>query len=229
MKTLTSFKFTIVILSTFASVLLSGCLKDDDSQSQPTTSALTVINLAPDAGRLDFFLDNQRADTPLVYTSFFRYFEIFSGNRVVELAKSGSNTFLANNVAPLQPGRYYSLFVTGKADSVAFKLFEDNLNNPATGKAKIRFGHFAPDAPRVDVLLNTTATFNNQEYAKVSDFKEVDPAETYRLQVRPTGTTTTVIDTNIKIEANKIYSIFARGIVSGTGGKKLSAQIYTNK
>ncbi len=229
MKSLQTFKTSVILILIAFTLTLGSCLKDNDNASTPNTSALTVIHLAPNTGNLDFFLDNQRADTPLVYTSFFRYFEIFSGNRVVELSRSGTNSFVAQNVAPLQPGKYYSLFIGEKSDSVKFNLFEDNLTAPATGKAKIRIGHFSPGAPNVDVALNNTVVFTNQAYAKVSDFSQVDASDSYRLQIRPTGTTTAVIDTTIKIEANKIYSILARGIVTGTGGKKLSAQVYVNK
>ncbi len=86
-------------------------------------------------------------------------------------------------------------------------------------KAKVRFIHFSPNAPAVDITLpNGTVLFKNVPYKGVTDYIEIAPG-TYTLQVRPTGTERVVLTIpNFVIRPNEEKSIYAIGLVNGTPG-----------
>src|SRR5690606_25594351 len=101
-----------------------------------------------------------------------------------------------------------------------------NLTTPAAGKAHVRFLHLSPGAPAVTigVLTGTTFTpvFSNRAFETAATatanqgFTPVD-AGTYNFDVRLTdGTTSVLAVNNIALQAGKIYTVFARGIVGNT-------------
>ena len=109
-------------------------------------------------------------------------------------------------------------------------MLEDNLAAPAAGKAHVRFVHLSPDAPAVDITTETGAVvFGNRAFKQNSEFTPLN-AGTYNLQVRLAGTSTTVLNLpNITLGDGKIYTVFARGFVGGTGTAALNAEIIVNK
>ena len=71
--------------------------------------------------------------------------------------------------------------------------------------------------------------FANYTFKKASAFTPLD-AGTYNLQVRLAGTSTVVLDLpGITLTSGKIYTVFAKGLVGGTGSQALGAQIIVNK
>jgi hypothetical protein len=81
----------------------------------------------------------------------------------------------------------------------------------------------------VDVALQGGAVlFGNKAFKESTEFTPLD-AGTYNLEVRLAGTTTVVLPLpNITLQAGKIYTVFARGFVGGSGTRALNAQIIAN-
>lgn len=68
--------------------------------------------------------------------------------------------------------------------------------------------------------------FNDQNTnTSTQAFTPLD-AGTYNLEVRLAGTTTRVLALpNVALAAGKIYTVFAKGFVNGTGAQALGAQV----
>ena len=105
-------------------------------------------------------------------------------------------------------------------------VVEDNLAAPAAGKAHVRFIHLSPDAPAVDVAVTGGGVvFGNQSFEDFTAFTPLD-ANTYNLEVRLAGTSTVVLPLpGIVLTAGKIYTVYAKGFVGGTGAQALGAEI----
>jgi hypothetical protein len=88
----------------------------------------------------------------------------------------------------------------------------------------------SPDAPAVDVALDGGAVvFGNKAFKGSTAFTPLD-AGAYDLEVRVAGTTTVALDLpSITLQAGKIYTVFAKGFLSGTGAQALGAEIIVNK
>jgi hypothetical protein len=87
----------------------------------------------------------------------------------------------------------------------------------------------SPDAPAVDITLTDgTVVFGNKSFKEFTAFTPLD-AGTYALQVRVAGTSTVALDLgNITVESGKIYTVFAKGFLTGVGQQALGAQIIVN-
>ena len=82
------------------------------------------------------------------------------------------------------------------------------------GGARVRVVHASPDAPAVDVWVEGSIVFENVAFEDITDFVEV-PADTYNVQVVPTGTTMpVVIEADLELSAATDYTVVATDFVA---------------
>lgn len=108
----------------------------------------------------------------------------------------------------------FLVLIAATALSLNTGCSEDDTSTPTptptpTAQARVLVTHASPDAPGVDLLVDNQKvnerplTFpNNTGYLSVN-------AGTRNVKVNAAGTTTTVIDANLPLEANRNYSVFA--------------------
>ena len=71
-------------------------------------------------------------------------------------------------------------------------------------------------------------TASCRTFKTATDFTPID-AGTYHLEVRTACMTTVVLPlSGVTLQAGKIYTVFAKGFVRGTGAQALGAQIIVN-
>lgn len=215
-----------------SSFILSSCSDDDEKIVTPPVekSKVLVTHASPDAPGVDLLVDNTVAGTNLTFPNNTGYLEVNSGTRNIKVNVTGTSTTALEANLNLSTDKNYSVFAVNNVASIEAVVLEDNLTTPASGKAHIRFIHLSPDAPAVDITLTSgTVVFGDYIFKEASAFTPLD-AGTYDLQVRLAGTSTVVLDLpGINLTAGKIYTVFAKGLVSGSGTQALGAQIIVNK
>jgi hypothetical protein len=110
----------------------------------------------------------------------------------------------------------YTVVAVGLLADIEPLVLVDNNSAPAAGKAHVRFVHASPDAPAVDIAVTGgPVLFSNVPFKGVGDYLPVD-AGTYNLEARVAGTETVALSVpNVALEAGKVYTIFAMGLVGG--------------
>jgi len=83
----------------------------------------------------------------------------------------------------------------------------------ADARALLRAKHASPDAPAVDVLVNGATALAGVPYPAVSAYLPVMKGP-INLKVNVAGTSTTVLNTDLVLDARKAYSVFAVDLVS---------------
>jgi len=91
-------------------------------------------------------------------------------------------------------------------------LFATGCGDDKT-QARLRIVHDSPDAPNVDVLVNGKTVATNVAYKGASDYLTL-PAAATEIEVRPTGTTTDVIDAKVTLSKNTDYTVLATNLVA---------------
>ena len=226
MKNLLLKLFSVVIVS---SVLLA-CEKDDDAKTK-----VMVIHASPNAPNVDVRVNNAIAFSNLPFPENTAYTSINAGSTNIKVSPTGTTTYVIDATTTLAENKNYSVFAIDSVSKIKLAAVEDNLAAPAAGKAHVRFFHFSPNAPAVDIavtggpVLFANRTFNDQSTNNaVIAFTPVN-AGTYNLEVRPAGSTTVVLALpNITLEAGKIYTVFAKGLLGEGGTKALGAKIIVN-
>jgi hypothetical protein len=218
-------------LSTLAFTFI-GC-DDDETPVTPTplpsNSLVKVVHASPDAPGVDLLVDNTVAGTNLTFPNNTGYLTVNSGTRNVKVNVTGTMTTVIEANVDFMQNKNYSVFAVNSVTNIEPLLIEDDLTAPAQGKAHVRFIHLSPDAPAVDITLTDgTVVFGNKAFKEFTAFTPLD-AGTYDLQVRVAGTATVALDLpGITVESGKIYTVFARGFLSGTGQQAIGAQIIVN-
>lgn len=233
-KMLSLFIFVFVV-----SFSVLGC--GDDNTTTPTATQkanLMVIHASPNAPQVDVYVDGTKVRDTLSFPGNTSYLQLNSGSRNIKVNVAGTSTSVIGPVdLTFNANTNTSIFAVDSVSNISPLVVTDDLTTPASGKAHIRFIHLSTNAPGVDVSvagqpqgvgLFVNRTFNKTITIPESAFTPVD-AGTYNLEVRLANTLTVVLPLNgITLEAGKIYTVFARGFVGGSGIQQLNAQIIAN-
>lgn len=210
--------FFLIIFSTLNVLLLSSCLKDSNNESNEVVAAVTVIHGSPDAPAVDFVLNRGLISANLAFGLRVRYFSWYAGQSQASFYPRGTITNpLHTSTISLTQGKYYSLFLAGlEADSLSTLLIEDDLTQPATGKAKLRFINLSPDAGALDFAVVPDSLFASQKnFKEYSSFYEINPGTYSAMFMSSTGNLVDY-DFDLKLDAGKTYTVWARGLVQAT-------------
>ena len=227
------FKNLILALTIVTTAFMFVGCSDEETPvtpvNTPSNSLVKVIHASPDAPGVDLLVDNTVAGTNLTFPNNTGYLTVNSGTRNIKVNVTGTMTTVIEANVDFMQNKNYSVFAVNSVSNIEPLLVEDDLTVPAQGKAHVRFIHLSPDAPAVDITLTDgTIVFGNKSFKEFTAFTPLD-AGTYDLQVRVAGTPTVALDLpGITIEAEKIYTVFAKGFLSGVGQQELGAEIIVN-
>jgi hypothetical protein len=227
----TSVKFLTLLAM---SVVFAACDKDDDDNNVSRSSVM-VVHASPNAPNVDVRINNNIALTNVAYPNNSNYAELNSGSTNIKVSPTGTTTYVIDATVDLEANKNYSVFAIDSVSKIKPAVVMDDLSTPVAGKAHIRFFHFSPNAPAVDIavtggpILFANRRFNDQATtASLANFTAVNAAS-YNLEVRAAGTNTIVLSIpNVPLTAGKIYTVFAKGFLGGTGTQALGAQIIAN-
>jgi hypothetical protein len=196
---------------------------------QPATSNVKVVHASPDAPAVDLLVDNVLAGTGLTYPNNTSYLNLTSGTKNIKVNVSGTSTTAIEADVLFNANKDYSVYAVDVVSNISALVLEDDLTAPVAGKAHVRFIHLSPNAPAVDITLTDgTVIFGNKSFKEFTPFTPLD-AGSYDLQVRVAGTSTVALDLGtITIENGNIYTVFAKGLLNGTGDQALGAEIIIN-
>ncbi len=79
---------------------------------------------------------------------------------------------------------------------------------------RLRIVHDSPDAPNVDVLVNGTSVATNVPYKANSGYLKVIPPGSTKIEVRPTGASTDVINATVTLAAKTDHTVLATNFVA---------------
>lgn len=195
------------------------------------TAKLMVVHTSPDAPGVDLLVDNTKVNSSaLTFPNNTGYLTVLEGTRNLKVNVTGTSTTVINADVPFTKNTSQTLFAIDSVSKISTLLLNDNLAAPAAGKAHVRFVHLSPNAPAVDIALANAGAvvFPNVAFKGSTAFTPLD-AGTYNLEVRVANTPTVALPLpGIVLEAGKIYTVFAKGFLGGSGAQTLGAQIIVN-
>jgi hypothetical protein len=210
-------------------VLFTSCKKEEDVHEHAN---VMVVHASPDAPGVDLLVDDVKKNSAaLNFPNNTGYLELEAGTRNLKVNVAGTTTTVINADVPFTKDMSYSVFAVDSVSVISAIVLTDDLTAPAAGKAHVRFVHLSPDAPAVDVAVASTGdvVFGNKAFKEYTAFTPLD-AGAYNLDVRVAGTSTVaLVLPTITLEAGKIYTVFAKGFLGGSGAQALGAEIIVNK
>lgn len=186
---------------------------------------IRVIHASPDAPAVDVYANGNKVLSNVPFFTASDYLVVPAGSYDLKVTPAGdANTAVIDaKGVKLDGGKAYTVAAVNKLANIKPVIFQDNLAAPAAGKAHVRVYHLSPNAPAVDVKVAGGPTLiPGLAFEKASDYLPVD-AGSYNLQVTPAGDSTVVLDlANTRLEAGKIYDVFANGLVGEEPALKAS-------
>jgi Domain of unknown function (DUF4397) len=211
-------------------VILSMGLTFAACEKKETKAKLMVIHASPNAPGVDLLVENVKQNTAaLTFPNNTAYLDVITGKKNIKVNVTGTTTTVINADLTFEENKNYSVFAADSVAKISAVLLTDDLTTPAAGKAHVRFVHLSPNAPAVDVAVTGGAVvFPNTLFKGSTAFTPLT-AGTYNLEVRVAGTTTVALPLpGIALTAGKIYTVFAKGFLGGTGAQALGAGIIVN-
>ncbi len=224
----------LLLVAVLPTMVLASCDDDDDDLDIVEDEAnVMVVHASPDAPAVDLYLDNTLVNaTPLNYPGNTGYLDVEAGTRNIKVTAAGAGVGspVINADVPFEEDKDYTVFAVNTLGNIEPLVLEDNLTDPAAGKAHVRVVHLSPDAPNVDVVVQGgPELFSDLEFKEATAFTPVD-AGTYTLEVQPVGTDLAAVTATLTLEAGKIYTVFAKGFLTPPAGNNnnLGVEVIVN-
>ncbi|WP_380676967.1 DUF4397 domain-containing protein [Salinigranum sp. GCM10025319] len=184
--------------------------------------ALRVAHLSPDAPNVDVLVDGSAVLEDVPFGAVSDYLSLSAGSYQVTVQAAGDpSTVVFDQSLDLQPGAYTAAAI-GELDSEAengftVSILTDDTSAPADDTARLQIVHASPDAPAVDITVESTGDVL-VDGAAFGDAATVEvPAGSYTLEVRGDtmsndGDVVTTFD--VTVEGGTSYTAFAQGYLS---------------
>lgn len=218
--------FYLTVILGVLSVGFTGCAKSSSVSTNTVATFVTAMNLAPYAPSTEIYLNGSKSTVPIPSGSVITaYSRLNPAIYDVQFKVAGSDSLLAQIPASLYDSvKFYTLLLYNTTPNGVAKAVKisDDFSNITTASGFYRFFNMCPDAPLVDLYLNTTLSEPNRAVAdnvsrnNLNLFKEVDPAS-YTLKVKVAGTDSVLATmTDFNPAAANAYTIFFSGKVNST-------------
>jgi hypothetical protein len=182
-----------------------------------------VAHMSPNAPNVDVYVDGSAVLEDVPFSTVSGYLEVPAGDRQVEITAAGdAEATVFEGAVPVEADTAYTIAAIGEIGDDGDQPFEplvlaDDLADPGGDTARVRAVHASPDAPAVDVTLesNGDALFDGVSYGQ-SGTVEV-PSGDYTLEIR--GDTEgndgeVVADFDVSLNSGGVYTAFAAGYLS---------------
>ncbi|WP_121821148.1 DUF4397 domain-containing protein [Halostella salina] len=186
-------------------------------------ASVRVAHMSPDAPNVDVYVDDSAVLEDVPFGAVSDYLDVPGGTRTVEITAAGDAdaSVFAGDVE-FAAGGAYTVAATGEVGDDADQAFEplvleDDTSAPGGDTARLRLVHASPDAPAVDVTVNSSGDvlFDGVAYGETGTVEV--PANDYTVQIR--GDTESndgeiVADFDVSLNGGTAYTAFAAGYLS---------------
>lgn len=235
----------IVGLIAFVIVALYGCNGDDVI---PAPTRIRFLNAVPESS-FDIHSNDELLKSALAYDSLTPYAMGVPDLYNLKIYRTGTDSVLINGTQRLQSGQYYSMFFipdTTDAAKVGYALITDETSISPKDTVKVRFLHFAPDAPttkvifthninnvRQDTIQNIieNRTYNDQSYNSSVIAYKLMPAGSRYIHFEDATTTghhPYMDSVACDFISGRSYTIYLEGYLNEADDRKIKAVVYSN-
>ena len=173
---------------------------------------------------VDVYVNDDKVLSGVEYKTVSKYLELPAGSYDLAVRPAGAavpSDLVIEATADVKAGSAYTVAAVGALADIAGEIFTDDLSAPASGKAKVRVIHAAPEVPAVDVAVEGGPDpFEGAEFPSATDYAEVDAA-TYPIQVKAAGSDDVLLEASLPVKAGTIYSVGGRR--RGRQGRRAAA------
>ena len=228
------FLSSIILVFVFAG---AGCLKSTSNNvNTGAVCYVSILNEAPYGPSVDMYFNgtlvSAAAITPGNYSS--AYGSVKPGNYTVDFKVTGTDSLLYEiPAAEFDTSAFYTLIIYNTAPKspavAAARIVDDYSSVTQTTSAYYRFFNLSPDAPGVDLYLNSTVAQTNRSpmdnltNLSYDEFQPINPG-TFSVNVKKASTDTVLASiSTTEMMPSTVYTIFLYGTSSNLAVNVLTA------
>lgn len=186
-----------------------------DAAKHRDEALMRVVHAAPSGTNLDLFAGDLLLFDGLGFKSVTPYRAIDGQRYAFALRPAGMARAkpLSSNTEDLKDGDYYTAFaMPGDGQAPNLRIVSDHLDQPASGKARLRVVHAGIDAGKIALRATGAAEllFDDVDYQVVSDYRDVAPLNG-AIQIVGGDAAAVLATVNTHLEAGRFYTIVIVG------------------
>ncbi|MES2426594.1 MAG: DUF4397 domain-containing protein [Bacteroidota bacterium] len=216
---------SLLILFTIIVIGLTACSKNgDDRIGVNSVTPLNVINASGDT--VNFYQNGTRLNigSNLLPSGQYTGINVLVGNQNFQFKRAGTVNVVANAPLAIQALTNYTLFMAGESTDRVFLLKDTLITDTLANVARLRFVNASPDAGNLDVTIASLPTYKNRTFGSATPFLSVPSGKVFYSVYRQ-GVTTPLASGNLTLTQHTSYTLFSKGLVSGTGTNLLGTRI----
>ena len=219
------FRVSVVVLVIGIS---SSCMKTGTGTNQNSNniSFITLMHMAPYSSSMEVYFNGDKKTSAIAAGTFSTsYGQVPPGIYDIKFKVAGSDSVLSSLPASTYDSLgFYTLILynTQGGTNLGSIKINDDFSNLSLSGANYRFFNFCPDAPAVDLYMNTTPVQQGRSVADnansyyYNSFQAVT-AGGYSLQVKKAGTDSVIATaSSANLVAGAAYTIFLSGSTHNT-------------
>jgi hypothetical protein len=173
-----------------------------------------VAHLSPDAPSVDVYVNGAKTLSGVSYKTVSKYLSVPPGQYRFEVRPAGADAAskaVVDASDTLAAGKAVTVAAVGALANIKGQVYNDDISAPASGKAKVRVVHAAPEVPAVDVAVAGGPTlFSGATFPQATPYAEV-AGGSYNLEVRAAGTQNALLKGTQAVQAGSVYTVAAIG------------------
>jgi hypothetical protein len=207
-----------LVVGTLASCMKTGTGNNSNSNN---VSFITLMHMAPYSPSMEVYFNGIKQTSAIPAGTFSTsYGKVTPGDYEIKFQVAGSDSVLSVlSASPFDSLGFYTLILFNKVDSsVGSMKIVDDYSSLSLTAANYRFFNLSPDAPTVDLAMNSSLAQTGRgladNYYGGSYFNSFQPvaAGSYSLQAKKAGTDSVVATSNsVNLQAGAAYTIFLSG------------------
>lgn len=174
-------------------------------------SLVRVLHAAPNADAVDIYINDTLFFKELSFTEFSPYVYVPEGNYTMSVypVNTTENPILSKYIE-IDDDELLTIAIIGDNDNLDFLFIEEDTESTYGQNSKLRVVNLVPNSPRVNILEGENVLFPNVGYKDITEYKIVSPG-TYTLNVELVENGQIVLQNQISITADRVYTLYALG------------------
>ncbi len=174
-------------------------------------SLVRVLHAAPDADAVDVYINDTLFFKELSFTQFSPYVYVPEGNYTMSIytVDTTENPILSKAIE-IGNDELLTIAIIGDNNNLDFLSIEEETEGTDSQNSKLRVVNLVPSSPRVNILEGENVLFPDIGYKDITEYKTVSPG-TYTLNVELVENGQIVLQNQIAITADRVYTLYALG------------------
>jgi hypothetical protein len=219
-------KSGILILISLLACIVYSCKKMDGDLPPETGDVASVKVVNATADTLNIFQNGTRFN----YTSSFYpggslgYLTVLAGEHQYQIKKDGTPNVLMSLPLQLDSSKNYSFFIAGNTTDRVFLTQDVFLAN---NDVEIRFVNASPGM-NFDIKIAGNFNYGNRTFKSVTDFVKMTAGKNH-YEIYQTGNPVPLKTSDLTLAAGRVYTLFTKGTLTGTGDNAFDVKLIANR